>query len=38
MKRLISLHHDRKASDQKLKEANDILEEINALEEKHNER
>ena len=26
-------HHDRKASDQKLKEANDILEEINALEE-----
>ncbi|MEC8513951.1 MAG: Lacal_2735 family protein [Bacteroidota bacterium] len=27
-------HHDRKASDKKLKEANDILEQINALEEK----
>ena len=26
-------HHDRKASDKKLKEANDILEQINALEE-----
>ena len=27
-------HHDRKASDKKLKEANDILEQIDALEEK----
>ena len=27
-------HHNRKASDKKLKEANDILEQINALEEK----
>ena len=27
-------HHDRKASDKKIKEANDVLEQINALEEK----